>query len=160
MKYFENCKSIEELKKEYKKLAFQNHPDRGGNTETMQTINAEYEKVLNNLKLNGNKTDKQSQEVASDFIEIINNIINLEGLTIEIVGNWIWVTGDTKQHKDTLKTSGFWYASKKKAWYFKPSDYVAKSRKHYSLNEIKAKYGSTKIENTGTKKSNFKPQLT
>ena len=79
---------------------------------------------------------------------------------IEIVGNWIWVTGNTKPHKEALKGSGFWYASKKKAWYFKPADYVAKSRKHYSLNEIKAKYGSTKIEGGATKKGSFKPQLT
>lgn len=153
MKYFNNCKSIEELKKEYKKLAFANHPDRGGDVEIMKAINSEYEKALNNLKANGNKTDKASTEQAEDFIEIINNIINLEGLVIEIVGNWIWVTGDTKKHKEALKNSGFWYASKKRAWYFKPADYVAKSRRHYSLDEIKSKYGSTKIEG---KKANYK----
>jgi len=160
MKYFVNCKSIEELKKEYKKLAFANHPDRGGDVEIMKAINSEYEKALENLKKCGSKADKTSTEQAGDFIDIINNIINLDGLVIEIVGNWIWVTGDTKIHKDTLKSSGFYYASKKKAWYFKPSDYVAKSRRHYSLNEIKAKYGSTTIEGTGAKKGTFKPQLT
>ena len=152
MKYFNNCKSIEELKKEYKKLAFANHPDRGGDVEIMKAINAEYEKALENLKKCGSKADKASKEQAGDFIQIIENIINLDGIVIEIVGNWIWVTGNTKDHKDTLKGSGFWYASKKKAWYFKPADYVAKSRKHYGLEEIKSKYGSTKVE-AGTKKN-------
>jgi len=130
MKYFNNCKSIEELKKEYKKLAFANHPDRNGDLEVMKAINVEYEKALNNLKINGSKADKESTEVASEFIEIINNIINLEGLVIEIVGNWIWITGNTKEHKEVLKANGFYYASKKKAWYLKPSDYKSKSRKH------------------------------
>ena len=152
MKYFNNCKTIEELKKEYKKLAFANHPDRNGDLEVMKAINVEYEEALNNLKMNGSKADKESTEVASEFIEIINNIINLEGLVIEIVGNWIWITGNTKEHKEVLKANGFYYASKKKAWYLKPNDYVAKSRKHYSLDEIKSKYGSTKVE-AGTKKN-------
>jgi hypothetical protein len=152
MKYFNNCKSIEDLKKEYKKLAFANHPDRNGDLEVMKAINVEYEEALNNLKMNGSKADKESTEVASEFIEIINNIINLEGLVIEIVGNWIWITGNTKEHKEVLKANGFYYASKKKAWYLKPNDYAAKSRKHYSLDEIKSKYGSTKVE-TGTKKN-------
>ena len=30
MKYFTNCKSLEELRKEYKKLVKENHPDNGG----------------------------------------------------------------------------------------------------------------------------------
>ena len=154
MKYFNNCETIEQLKKEYKKLAFANHPDRNGDVEVMKAINNEYEEALNNLKLNGNKADKESTEVASEFIEIINSIINLEGLVIEIVGSWIWITGNTKEHKEVLKANGFYYASKKKAWYLKPSDYKSKSRKHYSLDEIKSKYGSTKVE--GGKNKNYK----
>lgn len=43
MKYFSNVNSIESLKAQYKKLAFQNHPDRGGDTKVMQKINAEYD---------------------------------------------------------------------------------------------------------------------
>lgn len=50
MKYFENCKSIEELKKEYRRLVVQNHPDNGGSLEVMKAINAEYEKAFNKLK--------------------------------------------------------------------------------------------------------------
>lgn len=40
-KFFENVKTIEELKRQYKTLAFKYHPDRGGNVEDMQHINAE-----------------------------------------------------------------------------------------------------------------------
>lgn len=43
MKWFNNPETLEDLKKQYKKLAFQNHPDRGGKTSDMQEINAEYE---------------------------------------------------------------------------------------------------------------------
>ena len=30
MKYFTNCKTLDELKAEYRRLAMANHPDRGG----------------------------------------------------------------------------------------------------------------------------------
>ena len=43
MTYFTNIHTLDELKREYRRLAFANHPDRGGDVETMKAINAEYE---------------------------------------------------------------------------------------------------------------------
>lgn len=45
MTYFSNIQSLSGLKKQYRTLALANHPDRGGSTETMQKINAEFEKL-------------------------------------------------------------------------------------------------------------------
>ena len=42
MTYFQNIHSLAELKKQYRALAIQHHPDKGGPTETMQQINAEF----------------------------------------------------------------------------------------------------------------------
>lgn len=38
MKYFVNCKTLEELKREYRRLAVANHPDHGGDVAIMQQI--------------------------------------------------------------------------------------------------------------------------
>ena len=45
-KFFKDVKTIEELKSQYKKLAFAHHPDRGGNTADMQQINNEYDEIF------------------------------------------------------------------------------------------------------------------
>lgn len=42
MKYFGNCKSLDDLKNLYRKLAFIHHPDKGGSVEEMQDINEEF----------------------------------------------------------------------------------------------------------------------
>lgn len=41
MKWFSNPQTLEQLKKQYKKLAIQHHPDVGGSVTNMQEINAE-----------------------------------------------------------------------------------------------------------------------
>lgn len=46
MTYFHTITSFAELKKQYRTLAITNHPDKGGDTKTMQEINAEFNKLF------------------------------------------------------------------------------------------------------------------
>lgn len=46
MTYFQNIHSLADLKKEYRRLALQHHPDKGGDTAIMQQINIEFEKLF------------------------------------------------------------------------------------------------------------------
>lgn len=56
MKYFTSCTTLDELKKEYRRLAMLNHPDHGGNEETMKAINNEYDAVFPAFRLDYNRT--------------------------------------------------------------------------------------------------------
>ena len=56
MKYFTTCTTLDELKKEFRRLAMLHHPDHGGDTETMKAINAEYDAVFPSFKLAYNRT--------------------------------------------------------------------------------------------------------
>lgn len=56
MKYFAQCKNLEELKKEFRRLVMIHHPDRGGDVETMKEINNEYDALFPALKLKHNQT--------------------------------------------------------------------------------------------------------
>lgn len=46
MTYFKNVKSLEDLKNQFRELARKNHPDAGGDAETMKAINQEYDQLF------------------------------------------------------------------------------------------------------------------
>lgn len=153
MKWFNNPQTLEELKEQYRKLALKNHPDLGGSTQAMQEINAEYEALFARLK-NVHKaasgetyTEKEeTAEKAADFIEIINRLINLDGLIIEICGKWLWISGNTKPYKETLKELHFRWSSNKMAWYLHFEPFRKRSNKSLSLDEIRDLYGSETVK--------------
>ena len=155
MKWFKNPETLEDLKKQYKRLALKHHPDLGGNTQDMQEINNEYDKLFEILK-NTHKsaagkvyTAKESTtETPSEFKDIINKLINLAGIDIEICGSWLWLTGNTKEHKEILKALKFRWSKSKKAWYYHTDSYKKRNRKVFTLDEIRDLYGSEKITAT------------
>ena len=162
LKYFKDCTSKEECKKLYKKLAFMYHPDRGGDTEIMKAINAEFDYVIENNIFKSSKKDTSKKDTKKDydfsssqFKDIIEALIKLEGIEIEITGCFIWVTGNTYPQKDIIKSLGFRYSKNKKAWYIAPPEYFTQKRsykKSYSMNDIRNKYGSQKFESEGNQK--------
>lgn len=88
-KWFNNPKTLEELKKQYKKLAMAHHPDCGGTTEEMQEINAEYDElfaVLKNAKSTADgkvyETSEEVKETPEEFKKIINELVKLQGIEI------------------------------------------------------------------------------
>jgi hypothetical protein len=138
---------MEEVKATYKKLAKQHHPDCGGDTATMQAVNTEYAfvcaKILKGENLTAEETDEQIR-LSEEYRKVIEGIINLEGITIEIVGHWIWVTGCTYPVRQQLKDAGLFFASKKLAWYYRSEEFKSKGGKK-TLDELRNKYGSETV---------------
>jgi DnaJ-class molecular chaperone len=152
--------TLEELKAMYRKLAMAHHPDRGGDADTMKVINNEYDELFPMLKdvhktKDGEKYTAKTAtaETADQFKDLISQLMKMDDIIIEIIGCFVWLTGNTKPYKETLKELKFQWHSKKTAWYLKPEDYRKRSRKDYDLDEIRAMYGTSGSMNSrGTKK--------
>ena len=158
MKYFTNCKTLNELKSEYRRLVMIHHPDRGGDPEIMKQINNDHDERFEQLKAGYNATaddNHKCAETPEEFRDILNVLFTLDGLEIELCGSWLWIGGNTREHKDALKAAGCTWCSKKKLWsWHHPEEKRTYHRGKRSIDEIRAKYGSTTFEKTENSKLN------
>ena len=149
MKFFDHITSLEELKKEYRKLCFKYHPDLGGDEDTMKALNAEYEYILRTGRFH---SDMESAHTNADqetiFRTILEKLVVLQGITIEICGSWLWVSGNTFGCKDVLKSLGLKFASKKKCWFWRPDEYRSTKHREFSMDEIRERHGSRVVRAT------------
>lgn len=149
--YFAECETIEDVKKTYKKLASKLHPDCGGNAEDFIQMSAEYEEAFNRLKntfrnVEGEKYQRENTETSNIYKDIIDKIIHFENVKIEIIGTWIWVSGDTKPYKDILKSLKFVWSSNKTAWSFHSEPWKKRTAKKTTMDEIRNLFGSEEIQ--------------
>lgn len=161
--YFANCRTSEEVKTEYRRLCKERHPDLGKpeerdeRTQKMQEINAAYalasavfrqQEMRDNARMH-NRPEPTEQDysdaaaVDERIRQAIEKIITLDGIEIEVCGLWVWVSGDTKTHRDTFKAAGYRWAPKKERWYF--AGVPGGGFRIYEMEEIRERYGSRHV---------------
>lgn len=160
MKWFTNIRTVEELRKQYRQLMKKHHPDVGGNTEDAKQINAEYERLFAILSRQEAQEQPQGEQEYKDDKAAEDKVIRavldaLAGIDadVEIIGSWVWVTRNSYPYKELLKSLNFRYTSKKKTWYFHPDEYRRRSNREVTLDEIRAKYGSERVNNRRERKT-------
>ena len=105
MAYFQNIHSLADLKKEYRRLALQHHPDKGGDTAVMQQVNIEFEKLYDVWKdtmvVSANSTGYEydySGASAKEYTEYVHNEYRWKGRNykgqhtpevVELVRAWL-----------------------------------------------------------------------
>ena len=155
--------SIEDAKRQYKHLVFTYHPDvacaKGTMdyeeaNEAMKTINAEWDYLRkHNYNVHESAdgsiytdwTQDTPDDVTNMFVEIIEQLIRMDGLEIEVCGSWLWVGGNTREHKDDLKAMGMRWAPKKHLWYKAPKSWKRNHRGEFTMDEIRSRYGSQSV---------------
>ena len=149
-----NAQTLEELKREYKTLIMKYHPDRtNGTTEIeMQEINSEFDalhEILPATNAQGNTYQPKAdvRGVPAKYRAAVWAALKCEGVSVELCGSWIWATGDTKRHKDNLKAAGYQWSHNKAAWYWHEAGYKKQSRKTWSLEDIRTRFGSQSFGN-------------
>lgn len=147
-----------EIKTAYKKLALKYHPDRNPlGSELMKAVNTAFDFLIANIdKIN--QFQSPDENARYNYGEELENVLNvlsgLSGVIYEVIGNWVWISGETREHKEVLKALGCKWASKKKQWFYRPDEYKAsRNRKEHSIDEIREMYGTAgQYKATGWKK--------
>lgn len=142
MNFFQSVTTLEELKKQYKKLAKKFHPDMGGNEKDFIALKDEYDKLFKELN--------ETEELTDTYRNIIDRLIAFD-VEIEIIGTWVWITGNTFSVKGQLKELGFKWAAKKKAWYWHEGEYKRVHKKNFTLDEIRLMHEVKKIKSDSTR---------
>jgi hypothetical protein len=137
-KEFEAVTGLNEAKKIYKRLAKSLHPDIGGSDEEFKILNQVYNNSIEHKIYFSSET-----KFDIELEKIISQILHYEDITIEVVGSWIWLSGDTKSIKDKLKELGFRWARVKKMWYY--GEKIRNGGNTKSMDDIKSKYGCTVV---------------
>lgn len=159
--YFDTCATLDELKKAYRTLCKELHPDANPDRDTtalFQDLAAQYEKAFERLRYIRTRADgttytRDTTETAQDFPRAVSAIISLAGIDIEICGSFIWVSGDTYTHRATLKALQYRYCAKKRMWYY-DTDPVNRARHKKTggatpMEKIRERYGSVSVTPAG-----------
>jgi len=140
MQYFNESMSLDEGKKEYKRLLKEFHPDVGGSEEICKKIISEFESFCN-AKIQGafNGAKNTFDADANVFASILKKVMEFN-CKIEIIGFWIYAT-ESYEYKDQLRNMGFFWAAGKKAWIYN-GESKKKIRSKYSLDDVRKMKGS------------------
>lgn len=143
MRYFQNCKTIEDAKRLYRDLLMEHHPDHGGDEETAKIIINEFQSFLNSFM--SSRFDKFEEEkgfrpAQTPFMDILNKIINFN-MTVEIIGIWIFALDGSYNYRDQLKEMGFWFSGKHKCWIYSGTA-KRKIRSKNTLDDNREMHGS------------------
>lgn len=150
---FAPIKTMDDLKKAYRRLAVKCHPDcPGGSEAAMKALNNAYDEAVARIARTEHRAASSgareydaaaSAYEATAWRDTLLALLKLAGLEIELCGRWLWITGDTYQHRAALKALGCRWSGTKKAWYWHAADDGgAYSRRQVDMATIRAKYGS------------------
>lgn len=80
---------------------------------------------------NGKIVKDTAVKTAMDFLKLLDLVEGMEGVTVELSGDWLFVSGDTYRYRGKFRDAGMMWHGQRKVWFWqagKPKFY-GKNRK-------------------------------
>ncbi len=150
--------TLDDCKQAYRQACMKFHPDRNpAGLQMMQAVNEAWEAIKAADWSRPVNVAAGSDAGYGDFLnDALNAVIDLAGVKIEVCGAWVWLSGNTKPHKDAIKAAGYRWAPKKSMWYFRPEEWKSAGRGGWEMEKIRANYGSVEVN---AKPAQARPRL-
>ncbi|MCX8959344.1 MULTISPECIES: J domain-containing protein [Erwiniaceae] len=134
------------IKRAYRSLANKLHPDRNpGNAKAadeMKLVNAAYHFIKTQNLVAIQRAAAEAHD--DNLVGVIASLNQLSGIKYEQIGRWVWITGDTRPHKEILKALGCMWSRQKQLWYFRPNEHNARhNRRTHEQDELREKFGTS-----------------
>lgn len=113
--------------------------------EMLNAIKAEYSTLMSVLTESKPVVAVKDNTSLSEKIKELQEKVKQEGLRLEIVGQWLWLSGPTFAVKDALKALDFRYSPDKKSWYWRSDENRSTNEKPIPLEMIREKYGTNVV---------------
>lgn len=157
-----NPMTLDGLKDSFRKQAFKYHPDRNPHgLEMMKVINAA-NTILQEQSIYWIRESKERKpqfnddfynrhidpSIVEEMEKALEALKKFRNITVEIIGTWIWVSGEAERYDGSLRQAGFWYSPKREAYYWKPADwepYKQKDKK-YSMDKLRDIFGTKEFK--------------
>ena len=141
--HFFNCTSEAEIQLRFDALS----KVFADQDEILQILKSEYSTLMNVLTESESKPVvivKEKTPISEKIVELQEKV-KQEGLRLEIVGQWLWLSGATFAVKDVLKALDFRYSPDKKSWYWRSEENRSSNEKPIPLEMIREKYGTNLV---------------
>jgi hypothetical protein len=139
---FFGCTSTSEIQLRYDELCKVFNDQE----EMLHALRTEYSTLMAVLTESKPVVEAVKEQVSlSDIIKNLQEKVNPEGLKLEIVGRWLWLSGTTFAVKEALKELGFRYSPDKKSWYWRSEEDRSSNEKPIPLDMIREKFGSQQV---------------
>ena len=152
--FFYGCKTSGEVRNRYDELSRVFNPTNSKEpNEMINTTNAEYDMLMivfrdamlaEAVKENEKENEKEKLTVLEKIKELQEKV-NPDGLTLEIVGKYLWLSGATFAVREVLKQLDFRYSPDKKSWYWRDEANRSSNTKPIPLEMIREKYGTSVV---------------
>lgn len=139
---FVGCDSLEKVEQRFQELS----RVFSGQNEMMGLIKADYTVLRQTHSIPKPAETAKGKLTMNAMVDALHSKVKSEGIHVEIIKDWLWVSGKTFDVRDDLKELGFRYSSDKKSWYWR-DDEKRISGKHDPMpfNEIRSKYGTKEV---------------